>query len=100
MAASFSNSRRGRMLLDVSSSSPMRSGRSVSRPKKRMSCGVPFSITLKSLLIEIGDEIVLFVRDRDDEMNEAGGDFDRGLTGRCDWPGFEAAGCAAKRGMR
>src|ERR1700728_433762 len=49
MAASCSKGKRGRMLFDVSSSTAMRRGKSVSRPKKRISCSVLSSRILKSL---------------------------------------------------
>src|SRR5580700_325743 len=49
IAASCSKARRGRMLLEVSRSTPIRRGRSVSRPKNRISCGALSSRILKSL---------------------------------------------------
>ena len=60
MAASCSNCRRSRMLLEVSSSRPTRSGRSVCWLKKRISCGLPSSKTLKFSWPR--SETILFLR--------------------------------------
>ena len=46
------------MLLEVSSSKPTRSGRSVWRLKNRMRCGCPSSVTRKSLSFSV--ETILF----------------------------------------
>ena len=59
----------------------MRSGRSVSRPKYRISCGAPSSITLKSLLLEIGDEVAMAIHHGGDQVDEAGGRSDRRSLG-------------------
>ena len=65
------------MLFEVSSSSPMRSGRSVSRPKNRMSCGIAVFEHFEISLVQVGDEIPVLVRHGDHQMHQPGSDADR-----------------------
>ena len=75
------------MLLDVSRSNAMRRGRSVSRPKKRITCGGHIE-NFEIGLIEIGDEIVMPVDNRDHEVDKAGRADDWWLLRRC--PGLRS----------
>jgi hypothetical protein len=77
MAASCSKLSRSRMLLEVSSSRPMRSGRSVSRPKNRMSCGIAVFEDFEISLVQVGDEAPVLVRHGDHQMHQARRDADR-----------------------